>query len=96
MTTLIRHLLNSSAITPAWSLPNNVHHLYAGSSGTGKTGGLMVSGRTSMQNWDRGFHCIDPESELTDHFVEFAANPKNGCADRRIHVLDASSTTATF
>jgi hypothetical protein len=97
MTTLARRLFNTPGKTPAWSLPDNVHHLYVGASGAGKTiGGLVPSGRASLRDHSRGFHCIDPESELTGHFIEFCANPANGCADRVVHVLDASSRTNTF
>jgi hypothetical protein len=94
---LARRLFNTLTKKLRWALPDNLHHLYIGASGTGKTvGALVPSGRASLRDHNRGFHCIDPESELTAHFTEFCANPANGCADRVVHVLDASSRTETF
>ncbi len=81
---------------PTWSLPDNVHTLLAGASGTGKSGAMMLRGRVHLRNPGAGFQCIDPEGELSNHFIEFCANPENGAAGRIVHHLRPVSPTHSF
>jgi hypothetical protein len=94
MNPLAQQLIRSAA--PPWPLPDNLHYLYAGRSGTGKTGGLLLTARAKLADRTRSVHVIDPEGEMTEHLVAFLANPANGLADRVMHVLKPSSPTESF
>jgi hypothetical protein len=77
-------------------LDDHGHILISGASGYGKSFFLKQIGRARLRDPRFGVHLIDPDGEVAQDLFEYAANPGNGLAWRRIHLLQAGSLTETF
>ena len=94
MNTLALRLIRAGA----WPqpLPDSLHYLYMGRSGSGKTGAMLLAALQKLADRSRSLLVTDPEGELSDYLVAFMGNPANGVSDRPLHVLKPTSPTASF